>query len=120
MYPEDQEGAKQAVICAIEEWKKRDGAIGFMISNAYLVMMEENPPVFFDAMVNNETIFSEWVDKLGPLSFTWHKDPPSPLEEKRRKLITFLSKVGPLTKQQDMLRQRLLSVLKALKVRQVH
>ena len=119
MYPEDPKGAKQAVDCAIEEWKRKDGAIGFTISNAFLAMMEANPTVFFDVMTKNETIFSEWVSELRPLSFTWHKEPPSPLEGKRKKFIEVLSKVGPLEKEQDILRQRLLFALKALKVRQV-
>ena len=119
MYPEDPKGAKQAVICAIAEWQRRDGAIGFTISDAFLAMMEMNPTVFFAVMAENEKSFSEWVNELEPLSFTWHKEPPSPLEGKRKKLIEFLSKVGPLKEEQDILRQRLLSALKALKVRQV-
>jgi hypothetical protein len=119
MYPADIEGAKQAVLCAIEEWKQRDGAIGFMISDTFLAMLEENPKVFFDVMANNESIFSEWTNKLGSLSFTWHKEPPSPLEAKRQKFITFLSKLGPLAHREDILRQKLLTTLRNIKVRQV-
>jgi len=78
-----------------------------------------NPTVFFAVMTENEKSFSEWVNKLEPLSFTWHKDPPSPLEGKRKKFIEFLSRLGPLEKEQDILRQRLLSALKKLKVRQI-
>ena len=119
MYPEDLEGAKQAVNCAIEEWNRKDGTIGSMISNAFIAMMETNPVVFFDVMANNEAIFSEWVDQLRGLSFTWHKEPPSPLEARRKNLVEFLSKVGPLKSQGDTLRQRLLSVMRLIRVRQV-
>jgi len=120
MYPEDIEGAKQAVICAIEQWKRRDGAIGFAISNAFLAMMNENPTIFFNIMATNGAVFSEWLDKLEPLSFTWHKEPPSPLEKKRKEFVRFLSDLGPLkNKDQDALRQKLLSTLKNIKPRQI-
>lgn len=119
MYPWDTEGAKKAVMCAIDQWKRKDGAIGSTISNAFLAMMKDNPTIFIDIMANNEPVFSEWLDNLGTLSFTWYKEPPSPLEGKRKKLIEFLSKVGPLTKEQDTLRQKLLSTLRKIKVRQI-
>jgi hypothetical protein len=119
MYPEDLEGAKQAIICAIEEWKIKDGAIGSTISNAFLAMIKANPDVFFDVMANNEPIFTEWLNELGRLSFKWYKGPPSPLEERRKKLIEFLSKIGPFKKHEDILRQKLISVLRRIKVRQL-
>ena len=119
MYPENIEGAKRVVICAIEQWEKRDGAIGKAISDAFLAMMEMNPTIFFDEMAKNQRIFSEWLNKLEPYSFTSFKKPPSLLEDRRKKLIEFLSKFGPLPKQEDILRQKLVSVLRTIKVRQV-
>ena len=111
--------AKRTIGCVIQQWKIRDGAIGLSISDTFLGMMEINPHVFFEVMADNEAIFTEWLNKLDALSFTWFKQPPSPLEQKRKKLVQFLSKIGPFEKRQDALRQKLLSTLKNIKPRQV-
>jgi hypothetical protein len=111
--------AKRTIGCVIEQWKIKDGAIGSSISDTFLGMMEINPHVFFEVMADNETIFTEWLNELEVLSFTWFKRPPSPLEQKRKQLVQFLSKIGPFEKRRDALRQKLLSTLKNIKPRQV-
>ena len=111
--------AKRVIRCVVGEWKRKDGAIGHELSDAFLASMEANPQAFFSVMKENEAVFSEWISELQTLSFTWYKDPPSPLEDKRRSLIGFLSEVRSLEREQDVLRKKLLSTISNIKPRQV-
>ena len=84
--------------CLLSLWRenKNRGSGGFYISNAFLSVMEENPPAFFSIMLKEPETFSEWMGGLQDLSFTWSGPPPCGLEAKRKQLISILqhSQIG--------------------------
>lgn len=111
--------AKESIRCAVQEWKTRDGAAGFFISDAFLGMMEESPRAFFEVMCEDDSAFYEWLDRLDSLSFTWFAEQPSPLEAKRQRLIRFLARMDKLDGEAETLRLNLLSTLGKIRPRQV-
>ena len=115
----DSAKAEVTIRCTIDLWKTKDGAVGPAISDAFLDVMKINPRVFFNVMVQNDSIFSDWLNNLGTLSFTWYKDPPSPLEQKRENLIQLLKSMGPMAGKQGDFRQSLLVTRENIRPRQV-
>jgi hypothetical protein len=108
-----------ALECTLEIWTKRDGAIASSISDAFLAGMEARPREFFQVMARHPKDFEDWLGALPALSFTWYRDPPSPLEARRQALIGFLQVLHGLPEEQDQLRTRLVRRLEQLVPRQV-
>jgi len=78
--------------CLTKLWRenKSGGGLDFYISNAFLSLMEENPPIFFSVMSGEPQMFHEWLGQLQDLSFTWSDEPPCGLEVKRKQLVSIL------------------------------
>jgi hypothetical protein len=84
--------AKGAMTCLLKLWhdNKNRGGLDFYLSNAFLALMEENPPTFFSMMSAEPQTFHEWLAQIQDLSFTWSEDPPCGLETKRKQLVSIL------------------------------
>jgi len=115
----DSATAKESIRCALVKWENRDGIAGFIISDALLEMMEDNPRAFFEVMAGNEAQFNAWLGKLHSLSFKWFADPPSPLPAKLKHLTTFLSGLPTLEGEAGLLKEKVLAKLSGITPRQV-
>lgn len=103
----------------INYWNKKDGSMGYTISDIFLDILEVTPEFFFSEMANFPTEFDEWLSRLGSLSFTWYNDPPSPLQTKKENLIKFLSEYHPSDKSLDQYKLKTLETIRAIIPRQV-
>ncbi len=119
IFGEERFEARKIAECEAQEWKKRSGALSFVISDAFLAMAESKPQAFFEVMASQQRIFDEWLGQLGRRSFTWFQNPPSPLEAKRTRLITALTQARLQGQAVDSLRERLVTRLQEIRPRQV-
>jgi hypothetical protein len=88
-------GTKDAIdetlSCLFTLWRDdRSGSTKFVVSDAFLALMGENPSEFFLLMADEPKIFGQWVGNMDNLSFTWANDPPCQLETTRKRLISTL------------------------------
>ncbi|MFX1299180.1 MAG: hypothetical protein ACFFD2_30505 [Promethearchaeota archaeon] len=100
-------------------WIKRDGAMGYALSDIFLEILEDDPHFFLSQMKKYGEQFNEWLDRLQYLSFTWHLDPPSPLPEKKAKLIDLIIKFKPTNDDEEVLQKKFLKKLKSITPRQI-
>jgi hypothetical protein len=98
----------------IDHWKKRDGAEGYILSDIFLGILMKDPDFFFKQMGSNKTSFNEWVEKLDSFSFVWQSDSPSPLKQKKEKLIKILKKYSPKEPEITALKQQLLNRIQTI------
>lgn len=107
--------------CLLTLWQenKNRGSGDFYVSNAFLSVMEENPPAFFASMVNEQKVFSEWLDDLQDLSFTWSDEPPCGADVKRKQLILLLKHTQIQEPSQLALKNSVLKKLKVIRCRQI-
>jgi hypothetical protein len=106
--------------CLLSLWRDdKGGNTRFIVSNAFLSIMEQNPQLFFSIMSQEPKIFTEWSSNLNNLSFTWPFDPPCGLEPKRKRLILALqhAELGP-GKPND-LREAVAKRLSTIRCRQI-
>src|SRR5689334_5955782 len=64
---------KKAMPCLLGLWreKRHRGGLELYLSNAFLLVMEENPQAFFSVMSEEGQTFEEWLRGLPDRSFTW-------------------------------------------------
>ena len=116
----DDPTAREAMLCLMGLWMKRDGHAGDYISDAFLAVMADNPPIFFETMASEPTIFSAWLSDLQDRSFTWDMDPPCRLESKRRQLIMILQHTAIPDRKASALRNAVKTKLSTLRCRQIN
>lgn len=110
--------------CLVKLWDspavKNDGdELPSDISNAFLAIMEENPPLFFSIMSQNRQVFKEWLGQLPDNSFTWDRSPPCGLEQKREQLISLL-KISDLNDPKlNSLKEQVVQRLASTRCRQI-
>ena len=76
--------------CLNKHWENRGAGGGPLISDAFLFQAEKYPTNFFSEMSKEHKKYSEWLSKLGNYSFVWYKTSPSPLEQRRKRIISTL------------------------------
>jgi len=113
---------RKAMPCLLSLWQqhKNLGSGQFYVSNAFLAVMQENPTVFFSVMANEGRIFSEWLDELQDLSFTWSFPPPCGKEAKRQRLISLLQHHPIQDSTASALKNRIISKLSTIRCRQIN
>ena len=110
-----------AMNCLLSLWREdKGGSTKFVVSNAFLTIMGQNPRSFFSLMVKEPGISAEWLEHLGDLTFTWPFDPPCQLETSRLHLISVLrnSRVDP--GKASSLRDAVTAKLSAIRCRQLN
>lgn len=112
---------KKAMPCLLKLWhdNKHGGGLDFYLSNAFLSLMEENPPIFFSMMSNDAGTFNEWLRQLPDLSFTWSESPPCGLEDKRKQLILILEHSQVREPKALSLKEQALKRLSSIRCRQI-
>ncbi len=95
-------------------WINRDGAMGYTLSDIFLEIVEDNPDFFFSQVSRYEKRFDEWLVELDVLSFFWDGNPPSPLPEKKARIVNLLKNFRPSNKQVEVLKERLLNKLESI------
>jgi hypothetical protein len=112
---------KGAMTCLLKLWheNKNRGGLDFYVSNAFLSLMEENPPVFFSVMSGESQTLHEWLEQLPDLSFTWSEDPPCGLEAKRRQLVSILQHSEIKDSKASMLKAATIKRLSSIRCRQI-
>jgi hypothetical protein len=119
-----QRGTKDAIDtalpCLLTLWRDdRGGSTKFVVSDAYLSLMEQNPAEFFLMMTKEPKIFAEWVDDLDNLSFTWPHEPPCQLEATRKHLISILQQSETAPGKPSSLKEAVISKLSETRCRQI-
>ncbi len=118
-------GVDRAVIpamsCLLSLWREeKGGSTKFAVSNAFLTIMEQNPRTFFSIMANEPMVFSEWLNTLADLTFTWPFDPPCQLETSRLHLISVLQNSTVDSGKSSSLKDMVIAKLSALRCRQLN
>lgn len=103
----------------MDYWVNRDGARGYTLSDVFLEILEANTHFFFLQMVKYPDQFDEWLNELLPLSFTWHEAPPSPLPQKKERILQLLKNYNPKKKELKALRDKFENKLIKLVPRQI-
>jgi hypothetical protein len=103
----------------INYWINRDGSQGYTLSDIFLDLLESHPDFFFSQMSKHRESFEEWLNRLRYLSFTWHEAPPSPLPEKKKKILRLLENYKPQKKELIELKETLLNKMISIKPRQI-
>ena len=120
-----QRGTKDAIditlTCLLTLWRDdRGGSTKFVVSDAFLTLMEQNPAEFFSLMTNEPKIFTQWADDLDNLSFTWPHDPPCQLETTRKHLISILQHSETPVGKPSSLKEAVVTKLTATRCRQIY
>jgi hypothetical protein len=110
-----------AMSCLLSLWREdKGGSTKFAVSNAFLTIMEQNPRAFFSIMANEPIVFSEWLNRLADLTFTWPFDPPCQLETRRLHLISVLENSKVDSGKASSLKDSVVAKLSALRCRQLN
>jgi hypothetical protein len=112
---------KKGTSCIQKLWhqNRAGGDLDFYLSNAFLALMEENPPTFFVMMSNDAQTFDEWIQQLPDLSFTWSEPPPCALEDKRKQLISILEHAKIREPKAVSFKEQALRRLSSIRCRQI-
>jgi hypothetical protein len=118
-------GTKQAIDdtlpCLLTLWRDdRGGNTKFVVSDAFLSLMQENPSEFFLLMAKEPKIFAEWVGDVDSLSFTWPNEPPCQLETTRKHLIAVLQSSETAPGKPSSLKEAFVTKLTAIRCRQIN
>ena len=116
---ENKKEKESALSLIMSYWQSKDGESGYLISDLFLDILTTDYKFFFLQMKKYPKEYDNWIKELNELSFVWFKEPPSPLEKKREKLIAFLKSISDLQDDTDSLRLKLLDALIKIKPRQV-
>jgi hypothetical protein len=110
---------EKAFASLMNYWQRRDGMMGFSLSDIFLEILTADPNFFFSHMKDYREDYDVWLENLGQLSFVWFNEGPSPLEERRVELIAFLEGISISDKTTGDLRNRLIAELKGIKPREI-
>jgi hypothetical protein len=118
-------GSKDAIDitlpCLLLLWRDdKGGSTKFVVSDAFLSLMEQNPSEFFSLMAKEPKIFAQWVGDMDNLSFTWPNDPPCQLETTRKHLISILQHSETPPGRQSSLKEAVVTKLTATRCRQIN
>ena len=109
----------ESLIDAADRWEARDGGIGFVVSDQFLLLLAACPTQFYSFMEKHPETLNSWLHEVESLSgFTG-----SPEERQQRKIV--LSnlveeiKEGPSQKGSSAVRRQVLNVLETMCVRAV-
>ena len=98
----------------IEKWKTKDGAAWFSLSKAFIEVCKADQKLLFSMMSEELEVYNDWLSSLQYSYFTWHPDSPSPLEERRKRLIKVLEEGDTLSDNAEKLRENLIEKLKVI------
>lgn len=106
--------------CLNKQWQNRGAGGGPLISDVFLFQAEKYPANFFSEMSKEHNKYSEWLSKLGNYSFVWYKTSPSPLEQRRKRIISKL-KINKINNaKHEKMRIKLINTLVKIKPRAVN
>jgi len=106
-----------SLVDAADRWQKRDGGIGFVVSDEFLFLLAACPAQFYAFMKTRPEILNSWLDQVEQLSgFTG-----SPQEKQEREVLlsTLVLEIKhkPGAKDDSSIRKRVLSKLETMCVR---
>jgi hypothetical protein len=108
-----------SLVDAADRWQKRDGGIGFVVSDEFLFLLAACPAQFYAFMKTRPEILNSWLDQVEQLSgFTG-----SPQEKQEREMLlsalVLEIKRRPAAKSNLNVRMQILSKLESMCVRAV-
>jgi len=110
-----------AMSCLLSLWREdKGGSTKFVVSNAFLTIMQQNPRTFFSIMANEPKIFEEWLERVEARAFTWPFDPPCQLETSRLHLVSILQNARVDPGQPSSLKDVVTARLSAIRCRQLN
>jgi hypothetical protein len=112
---------RPTMACLLSLWRNdKGGSTKFTVSNAFLAVMEQNPRTFFSVMANEPAVFSEWLNGIADLTFTWPFDPPCQLEVSRAHLISILQNARVDAGRAENLKATVTAKLSSIRCRQIN